>query len=569
MNPQNPARNAAAPPTVDDPLRAGIAAYRAGDYARAAAYFQAVLADDPAHRAARVNLANALWSLGRYAAAGREADAARAADPASAEAWIITAAIRLDSGDASGAVAGYARALHLRPRHPGAQAGLAAALLAEDRAEAAAEAAASALRLSPGDPHALFTLASAKLRQRRPQEALALFDQLVTADPDHARARHNRAHALIDLGRLDEARAELHASLERDPALKQAWATLGYLLTIEAELPAALAACERAIALDPDFAVAQWNRGVALLLGGDFTGGFAAYEWRKRHTVFRHHFTAMPGVPWQGQPLAGKHLLVRAEQGFGDTIMLARFLPGLAAASAGLTLCCPPPLFPLFRETGGAFAGMALLPLDAPPGLPDYSVDQMSLPHILAAAEETIPLASGYLRPGHARQQAIAATLPPGPRIGVVWAGNPGHDNDHHRSLPPGALAPLLAIPGLAFISLQIGPRAGEYGIFDAAPLIRDYADTAALIASLGAVITVDTSVAHLAGALGVPCHVLLSKACDWRWRLGRSGTPWYDSLTLHRQERLDDWSVPLASAIAWLRHAALPSGGSSLTVSG
>ena len=557
MNPRDPARNTAAA-SANDPLRAGIATYRAGDYARAAAYFHAALAADPGHRAARINLANALWSLGDYAAAGREADAARTADPTSAEAWIITGAIRLDGDDARGATAAYSQALRLRPGHAGAQAGLAAALLAEGHAEAAAGAAETALQFTPGDPHALFTLASAKLRQKWPAEALTLFDRLIAANPGHARARHNRAHALIDLGRLDEARIELHASLEHDPELKHAWATLGYLLTLEGELPAAIAACERAIALDPDFAVAQWNRGVALLLGGDFAGGFAAYEWRKRHPVFRHHFTAMPGTPWQGQPLAGKHLLIRAEQGFGDTIMLARFLPRLAAVAESLTLSCPPPLFPLFRETGGAFAGITLLPLNAPAGLPDYAVDQMSLPHILAVTEENIPLASGYLRPDHARQRAIAATLPPGPRIGVVWAGNPGHDNDHHRSLPPGALAPLLALPGLAFISLQIGSRAGEYAIFDAAPLIRDYADTAALVASLSAVVTVDTSVAHLAGALGIPCHVLLSKACDWRWRLGRTSTPWYTSLTLHRQEKLDDWSLPLASAMGRLRRIAV-----------
>ena len=531
-------------------LRAGIAAYRQGDYAEAAGLFRAVLGAQPDHHGARINLANALWSLGDYAKAAQQADIVRAADPAFAEVWIITGAIRLDRGDAGGAADAYAEAARLRPGAFAALAGLAAAFLATGQNEAAERAAEEALALEPGNGHALFTLASAKLARHQPEQALALFDRLITAAPHHARARHNRANALIDLGRLDEAKIGLHASLALDPQLKEAWATLGYLLTIEGDLPDAIAACDRAVALDPDFAPGQWNRGVALLLRGDFAGGFAAYEWRKRHKLFRHHFTAMPGVAWQGENLAGKHLLVRAEQGFGDTLMLARFLPQLASRVAKLTLCCPTSLFPLFRGFD-----IELRELNAPPAAPDFSVDQMSLPHILNITEANIPFAAGYLQADPKRAEELGRALTgTKPRIGLVWAGNPGHDNDYHRSLPVGALAPLLAIPGISFVSLQIGSRQHEYAIQDAARLIRDYGDTAAMLSQLDAVVTVDTSVAHLAGALGVPCHVLLSKACDWRWRLGRNDTAWYSSLTLHRQVRLDDWAVPITSVIASLR---------------
>ena len=534
--------------TPDDPFRLGIAAYRRGAYAEAADHFTAILSTLPDHKAARINLANALWSLRDYEAAAAQAEIARAADPTSAEAWIITGAIRLDIGDAAGAADAYAQATSLRPMLASAQAGLAAALLAEGKNAAAEDAANKALAIAPS-AHALFTLASAKLALRQPQAALELFDLAIATSPDHARARHNRANALIDLGRLDEAKAELNAALALDPTLKEASATLGYVLTIQTELSSAIEACERAIAQDPDFAAARWNRGVALLLNGDFAGGFAAYEWRKRHPVFRHHFTPMPGVSWQNEKLSGKHLLVRAEQGFGDTIMLARFLPQLSAQAAKLTLCCPPSLFPLFRHFN-----IELRALNDPPDHPDFSVDQMSLPHILQITETSIPSAGGYLNADPARGQALAMKLPgKSPLIGLVWAGNPGHDNDHHRSLPANALAPLLALPGLTFTSLQLGARSHEYPIHDAAPLIRDYGDTAAILKLLDAVVTVDTSVAHLAGALAIPCHVLLSRACDWRWRQGRSGTAWYDSLTLHRQEKLDDWSLPIASVRASL----------------
>lgn len=539
-----------APDTAKARLAAGIAAYRQGSLAAAAAHFSAVLELDPGQRAARVNLANAHWALGDFQAAETAAALAREADPASAEAWIITGAIRLDRGDPEGAAEAYAKAVRLSPDHAAAQAGLAAAYLAQGRNEAAIAAALRSLGLAPDHPHALFTLASARLARHEAKAALALFDALLAISPGHARARHNRANALIDLGRLEEAKAELLASVALDPGLKEAWATLGYLHTIEADLPAALASCDRAIALDPEFAVARWNKSVALLLDGDFAAGFAAYEWRKRHPRFRHHFTPLPGLPWQGEPLAGRHLLVRAEQGFGDTIMLARFLPGLAAEAARVTLCCPPTLFALFRGLG-----IGLVPLDAPATISDFTVDQMSLPHLLGITETSIPGAAGYLTADPRACGAVLPLLPEGrPRIGLVWAGNPMHDNDHHRSLPPGALAPLLALPGVHFVSLQFGPRAGEYPVADPTPHIQDYGDTAAILRALDGVVSVDSSVAHLAGALGVPCDVLISKACDWRWRLGRSDTAWYASLTLHRQTRLDDWSGPVESVASALR---------------
>ncbi len=543
-------RDAAAGPAAL--LSAGNAAYRLGNYAGAVRCFSKILAIAPGRQAARINLANAFWALGDLPAAALHAQTALRADGGSVQAWMITGAIRLDGGDAGGAVDAYSEVVALRPALSGAHAGLAAALLAKGDAAGAEARAGQALALAPGDAHAAFTLACARLALGDLPAALAGFEALIAADPGHARARHNRANALIDLNRLAEAQRELRACLGLAPGLKEAWATLGYLLTVQGELPGAIAACEQAIAIDPDFAVGQWNRGVALLLNGDFAGGFAAYEWRKRHPVLRHYFAPLPGPEWRGERLEGRHLLIRAEQGFGDTIMLSRLFPRLAAAAARVTICCKPSLFPLFREMN-----VALLPLDAAPPRVDFAVDQMSLPHILQLTETNIPDAAGYLRADAERRRTLGAMLPGRPRIGLVWAGNVGHDNDRRRSLPPGALAPLLEVPGLNFVSLQIGVREDEYCL-PAAGLIRDYGDTAAIVSQLDAVVSVDTSVAHLAGALGIDCHVLLSSACDWRWRLGQARTAWYDSLTLHRQERLDDWAGPVASVIASLRERFL-----------
>lgn len=533
-------------------LQSGIAAYRRGDFSTAAWDFSRILEAMPEHHGARVNLANALWSLGKLDAAEREAERARTDRPDSAEAWMVTGAIRLDRGDAKGAIAAYGQAVALRPGLASAHAGLGAAFLAIAEYAKAEASARDALALDPASTHARFTLGSARAEQGDPAAAVAAFDIVLAAEPGHARARLNRGNALVDLDRIAAAEADLRAAASLDPALKEAWASLGFVLTIQASLPAAIASCDRAIALDADFALAHWNRGVAMLLGGDFTAGFAAYEWRKRHPLYRHHFTPLSAPDWEGEPLDGKRLLVRAEQGFGDTIMLARFLPDLAARAARVTLACPPTLFPLF-----AGLGVGLHPLDQPPPEADCAIDQMSLPHRLGLTAPIIPRSKGYLAADPSRAVRWRAVLPamPGRRkIGLVWAGNPGHGNDRRRSLPPHALAPLLERPGIDFVALQLGARHDEYPIPSLAPLIGDYGDTAAILAQLDAVVTVDTSIAHLAGAMGIPCHVLLSAACDWRWRLGYDTTPWYDSMVLHRQRRLGDWPGPIGSVIQALR---------------
>ncbi|HEX7390803.1 MAG TPA: tetratricopeptide repeat protein [Acidiphilium sp.] len=533
-------------------LQSGLSAYRDGDFTGAVRDFAAVLAEQPDHHGARINLANAFWSQGRFDDAGREADRARNSRPDSVAAWMITGAIRLDRGDAGGAVTAYGRAVSLDPGHAGARAGLGAAFLAAGEPGKAGSTARSCLTLDPANPHARFTLGSALAALDRPKDAIAEFDRVIATAPRHARAHLNRGNALVDLDRIDEAEAGLRVAADLDPGLKEAWTSLGFILTIRGDLAGAVTACDRAIVLDADFAPAQWNRGVALLLGGDFASGFAAYEWRKCHPAWRHRFSPLPAPEWRGEPLAGRHLLIRAEQGYGDTIMLARFLPDLARRAARLTLACRPALFPMFGRMG-----VGLCQLDALPDTPcDIAIDQMSLPHVLGLTETAIPDSNGYLVADPERAAHWHAEFPAIPgrrRIGLVWAGNPDHGNDRRRSLPHRALTPLLDVPDLDFVGLQIGVRQDEYPIRNLSGSIAGYGDTAAILTNLDAVVTVDTSVAHLAGAMGVPCHILLSAACDWRWRLGRDTTPWYESVVLHRQRRLGDWSGPVASVMAAL----------------
>ena len=242
---------------------------------------------------------------------------------------------------------------------------------------------------------------------------------------------------------------------------------------------------------------------------------------------YRHEFRTLPGPAWEAEALAGRTILVQAEQGLGDTIQLARYLPLLAARGARVLLACDKRLIPLLG-TIPELAG--IVAKDAP--LPPYDlwIDQMSLPLRLGTRPDTIPAPLGYLRAEPDRVARWSARLGAGRKVGLVWAGNPLHSNDHRRSLPTDSLAALLAVDHVRFVNLQVGPRASEAttlaGVADLSAGLVDYAETAALVAALDLVVTVDTSVAHLAGALGRPVWVLLPYAPDWRWLLGRDDSP-------------------------------------------
>ncbi len=550
-------------------LRSGLEAYRCANFAAAAHYFTEALRLNPADQAARINLANALWASGALDEAASVAQTALdqligapawgAASPLF-EAWMINGAIRLARGDTTGAIAAYRAAVTGRPAAASGHAGLAAGLLAQGDAAGAEAEADAALALDPGCWHAWGTKAASLAARADFTGAIAAYDVALAAQPGNAGFWLNRGAAKLDLDALEAAAQDLAMATRLDPTMVPAWVTLGYEACLAGRLDEAIACADRAISLDPEHPQPHWNRGIALLLKGDYPAGFAAYEWRKRHPLHGRAFTRLPAPIWQGAAVAGRRLLIRAEQGMGDTIMLARFIPDLAARGLRITLACAPVLHRLLQDVP---ARLIDLTAANEAGGFDAAIDQMSLPLALGLTRSSIPRADGYLSadPGliaGARAWLAQHTAPARPRIGLVWAGNPGHDNDRRRSLPPGAFAPLLAAPGLSApglsaVALQFGAQRGAYPIPDAMTMVRDYADTAAIIASLDAVVTVDTSVAHLAGALGVPCHIMLSSACDWRWGQTGADSPWYRSVRLHRQERLGDWSKPIESVMAAL----------------
>jgi hypothetical protein len=309
---------------------------------------------------------------------------------------------------------------------------------------------------------------------------------------------------------------------------------------------AALQALERAIALAPDYADAHWNRALTLLLAGDFAQGWPAYEWRWRATGMREPDLAAPR--WDGGPLDGQTILLHAEQGLGDSIHFVRYAPLVAARGGRVIVQCPAPLARLLATCAGV---ARVIPRGEP--LPPFELQAplMSLPGLLNTRLDNIPAEVPYLAPpagaGAAAQAALAALAALGARrtVGVVWAGNPAHENDRNRSCPARCFAALGA-PERALVSLQKGAGADDIaaipGALDLGPRLEDFAATAAAIARLDLVIAVDTATAHLAGALGRPVWLLLPHAPEWRWQLRRDDSPWYPTMRLFRQERPGDW---------------------------
>jgi hypothetical protein len=251
----------------------------------------------------------------------------------------------------------------------------------------------------------------------------------------------------------------------------------------------------------------------------------------------------LDGSVWDGGDVQDRTILVRGEQGFGDTIQCARYLPLIRDAGGRPILACAAPLVPLIRS----MAGVRAIPAGGP--LPPYDahIDLMSLPRVFGTTLDRIPFPDGYLSADATRIPAWHARLPSGPKIGLVLSGNPLHPANRRRSIPVEQAGSLLTVEGVNFVNLHHGPAADRSGLPNLTAWMTDYAETAALLMTLDLVITVDTSIAHLVGALGKPAWVLLPFAPDWRWMLERPDSPWYRSVRLFRQARAGDWSNALA----------------------
>ncbi|MEM9681932.1 MAG: tetratricopeptide repeat protein [Pseudomonadota bacterium] len=433
----------------------------------------------------------------------------------------------------------YRTAIAKEPENTAASVNLGTALQRLGRHKEALAAYEAALRLEPSNVSAMTNLGVALQESGMLEDSLAILKCAAALEPTDPGIRTDLAVSLHKDGQMDAAEEALNKAIAADSSFGRAWSNLGNLLQDRLKLSEARMAHESALAIDaedPDF---HWNHAMTLLLDGRLEEGFAEYEWRRKIPGFGQR--QITGPAWDGDDAAGRTLLLFTEQGLGDAIQFARYAPLLARTGADVILACPKKLAPLFATLDDAITVVSDLNTVGPY---DAQAPLMSLAHLMGTTLESIPADIPYLLP----PAGAGSPLPPpraDTRAGLVWGGNPARADARHRSVSLETLRPLFDVDGIDWNSLQIGPprrQILETGLRlnDLAP---DLSATAAAILELDLVITVDTSIAHLAGALGRPVWIMLSHAPDWRWMLDRDGSPWYPTARLFRQPSSGDWA--------------------------
>ncbi|MCE1180851.1 MAG: tetratricopeptide repeat protein [Rhodocyclales bacterium] len=575
------------PDYLDAHFGLGNLCVQQGDYAAAVACFDQALALNPAQADVHFNRGNALRELAQYEAALASYQQALALRPDCARFYGNQGICLLALGQRDAAQASFERAIALGPEDAEAHYNLGLLYFKEKAYPAALACFDQALRLRPDYADALLNRSNGQKALKDYAGALASCDQLIALCPDLAPAHSNRGLVLAALNQHEAAIASYDQALRLQPAYAEAcynranaWLALhqypaaiaGYTQAIalnencaefygnrgiaefeSGAYAAAMISYERALALQPDYVNAQWNKALTCLLQGDFEQGWPLYEarWRKE-SVNALSRDDLPATFWRGETaLAGKRILIHGEQGFGDVLQFCRYVPLLAALGARVTLETQKPLLEVLRS----LPGVAEL-VEKGQALPaqDCHCPLLSLPLAMQTKLENIPSQTPYLFSDPQKRATWSASLGPQlrPRIGLVWSGNPTHKNDHNRSLTLAQLMPWLPA-GCDYISLQRDVRDADLATLATAGIrhfgeeLKDFSDTAALCDLMDLVISVDTSVAHLAGALGKPTWVLLPYVPDWRWLLDRDDSPWYPNMRLFRQPQAGDWDSVFA----------------------
>ena len=542
----------------------GLALQQLGRTEEAAESYERVLALRPDFVDALINLGMAHRLSGRAAVALTYCDRALALRPDSAVAHFNRGVAFEQLEDLEQAANCFERALELNGDLLEARHALGCALMRQQRGLEALACFEAVLAARPGHVEAANNRGILLQRLGRWQEALASYDGALAADPHHVDTLNNRGAMLQRLGRSEEAISNLAAVLERDPRHVEAINNRGTALRQLGRFAESRAAFDAVLEIQPDFEEARFNRAMLSLLEGRMEEGWRDYEARRRMRDWREW--TLPGQEWTGQDLRGKRLLLYFEQGLGDTLQFARFARFLAEAAGEVVLRAQSPINALLRSMGS----VTVIDRDEADQDCDYHLPLMSTPFALGhEAPEYIARPGPYLFADPDRVKRWAGRLGgEGLKIGLSWQGNPQVDVDYGRSVPLAAYQPLGQVPGVRLISLQknagteqldslppgmsvetLGPN------FDAGP--DAFLDTAAVMMSLDLVVTNDTSMAHLAGALGRPVWIMLSSTPDWRWLMERLDSPWYPTARLFRQSRTGEWDAPVASAAAVLARLA------------
>ncbi|MBF0184084.1 MAG: tetratricopeptide repeat protein [Magnetococcales bacterium] len=432
--------------------------------------------------------------------------------------------------------------------------------MAMNRPDLAANLIGKAVERQAGRPYYHLNLGLAQSRLGLLAEAEASLWQALALQEDLPEAYVNLGNLSFARNERQQAAAFYHKALTYHSGLESAWYNLGILEQEAGRQQQALAHFARALQADPQNARTHMGRAASLLKQGDYQAGWQAYEWRFRLPDNGPRICPVPR--WQGEPLPGKRIYLYTEQGFGDALMFARFIAPLRAMGAITLLECRPELLALFRqsELADRIEAREIGDQQPPPFDYDLHLPLLSLPHLLACTLDNLPATVPYLSvdPAVAARWAARFAADKGFKVGLSWSGNPDATVNHYRACRLTDLLPLLQLPGITFYSLQKGTPAeqltaalqAEYAIQPLAEALHDFQETAAALQHLDLLISTDTAIVHLAGALGRPVWTLLHSAAEWRWLQERSDTPWYPGMRLFRQTELGAWQQPVRQMV-------------------
>ena len=455
-----------------------------------------------------------------------------------------------EHGNFDEAITSYRQALSLKPDYAEAHNNFGIVLQEQEKLDEAIANYDRAIAIKPDYAEAYYNLANALKIHGKTDEAIKSYKQAITLKQDYVDAYVNLGTIFQEQGKFDDVIASYRQAISLKPDYVDAHNNLGGALQEQGKLNEAIASYDRAIAIKPDYAEAHINKSIALLLTENFEQGWPEYEWRLRAKNYAPPILHQP--EWDGTPLNGRSILIHAEQGLGDTIQFIRYLPMVRARGGYVIFKCQPDLFRLLRNYKGFDEIIERIPANETAVQFDVHISLLSLPGIFGTRLNTIPSEASYItvNPNLVSQWKLKLGNNDDFKIGIVWAGNPKHKGDRKRSCSLADFAPLADIPGLVFYSLQKEPASTEacdppenMKLINLENELNDFTDTAAIIANLDLVISVDTAVAHLAGSLGKPVWNLLYSSPDWRWLQNRDDSPWYPSMRLFRQTRPNDWA--------------------------
>lgn len=544
-----------------DPFQEAWDAQQSGDVRKAEEGYRKLLQKEPRSGKVWLALGTLCADQGRLVEAVASFRQVAETTPLEPQGHLRLGNALLQMGNHKEAEAAYRRCLEVQPENVDAMVNLGYVLGEQNKSDEAIACYKRARQIAPGVPEIHHNLANMLRELKRYDEALPSYNEAIRLRPEYAKAYVNKGVALASSGSVPDAIICLRKAIEIQPGYAEAHNTLGHALSAMGYITAAIAEFDRAIQLKPDYPDPYWNRSLLWLLLGDFERGWPAVEWRWKCK----HTPQLPPFPfprWDGHSsLAGKTMLLHAEQGLGDTLHFVRYAPMFKAKGARVIVQCQGVLIPILSTCQGIDE---LIAWGQPTPTCDYWLPMMSLPGAMKTTLKTIPDKIPYLKADpslvdHWRKELSHIT---GFRVGIAWQGSTRHPWDRYRSAPLKLFEQLGRIPGVKLISLQKGTGTEQLLEWPSdIPIIRlsdqidhggAFTDTSAILKNLDLVVVIDTAIAHLAGALGVPVWMVIHRTPDWRWMLDRDDTPWYPSMRLFRQQAIDAWG-PVFNQIAEL----------------